>query len=147
MEFRKGNIEKILPNKSKSGKKFCRICGKNLKKTIQPGTIYCSWDCSVDFNLSWHYVKGTWSVIRKAILERDNYTCQKCKKEKDYDKLEVHHKIPRAEGGDDDFNNLITLCYDCHRGETKRFLHRYHSGIENQIKNHGQKRLSEFVNE
>jgi len=33
---------------------------------------------------------------------------------------EVHHIVPRAEGGKDSFENLIALCPNCHR--------RYHSG-------------------
>ena len=29
-------------------------------------------------------------------------------------KLEVHHIIPTEKGGSDDFDNTITLCFDCH---------------------------------
>lgn len=56
------------------------------------------------------------------ILDRANGICEKCKKTapfiKDNDKkpyLEVHHKKPLAEGGDDTVENAIALCPNCHR--------------------------------
>ncbi len=56
------------------------------------------------------------------ILDRANGICEKCKKTapfiKDNDNkpyLEVHHKIPLAEGGDDTIENAIALCPNCHR--------------------------------
>lgn len=55
----------------------------------------------------------------KAVLERDNYTCQKCGARNGncytvY--LEAHHKISYAERPDlrYDPDNGITLCFDCH---------------------------------
>lgn len=54
-------------------------------------------------------------TLKKKVLERDNFTSQKCKI---YDKtakiLEAHHIIPFVFGGKDDLTNLITLCNDCH---------------------------------
>lgn len=32
-----------------------------------------------------------------------------------YAPLEIHHIIPTYVGGNDDFNNVIVLCRDCHR--------------------------------
>lgn len=56
------------------------------------------------------------------VLDRANGICEKCKKPapfiKDNDKkpyLEVHHKVPLAEGGDDTVENAIALCPNCHR--------------------------------
>lgn len=63
----------------------------------------------------WGYQKGfnyEFSSRREAILHRDNYTCQVCGKK--HTRLEVHHIIPRSQGGTDNENNLITLCEDCH---------------------------------
>lgn len=51
------------------------------------------------------YVKGT-----------DNFRCRACYK-KFYRKskeLTVHHIIPRDCGGTNDFDNLISLCLECH---------------------------------
>ena len=65
----------------------------------------------------WGYQKGfnyEYSSRRKAVLHRDNYTCQCCGKKNC--RLEVHHIKFRRNGGTDDEENLITLCEDCHKG-------------------------------
>jgi len=53
---------------------------------------------------------ANWNKVRVSILKRDNYICQICKKEG----REVHHIIPKINGGGDNPENLITLCFDCH---------------------------------
>ena len=65
----------------------------------------------------WGYQKGFnygYSSRRRAILHRDNYTCQCCGKKNC--RLEVHHIRFKSNGGTDDEENLITLCTDCHKG-------------------------------
>ena len=65
----------------------------------------------------WGYQQGFnygYSSRRKAILHRDNYTCQCCGKRNC--RLEVHHIKFKSQGGTDDEENLITLCEDCHKG-------------------------------
>ena len=65
----------------------------------------------------WGYQKGFnygHSSRRKAVLHRDNYTCQCCGKKNC--QLQTHHIIFRSRGGSDDENNMITLCKDCHKG-------------------------------
>ncbi len=59
-----------------------------------------------------------WSKIRQKILERDNYTCQICKK-KAKTKLHIHHILKKREGGEDYYDNLITVCPPCHRKADK----------------------------
>ena len=49
--------------------------------------------------------------VKLYVKSRDGYTCQVCSSR---EKLEVHHIIPRAEGGSDRPANLITLCEKCH---------------------------------
>jgi hypothetical protein len=56
------------------------------------------------------------------ILDRANGICERCNKPapffKDNDNLpylEVHHKTPLAENGDDTVENAIGLCPNCHR--------------------------------
>ncbi len=56
------------------------------------------------------------------VLERANGFCERCKNLapflKDTDNsayLEVHHKKPLAEGGNDTVENAIALCPNCHR--------------------------------
>ncbi len=54
--------------------------------------------------------------FRKVCLNRDNYTCQKCKLEDSSGKkLEIHHILPLIFDGCDDVKNMITLCFNCHR--------------------------------
>ena len=54
-------------------------------------------------------------ILRKQTLERDSFTCQKCKIDDKTGKiLEVHHIIPLYKDGKDSLNNTITLCKDCH---------------------------------
>lgn len=56
-----------------------------------------------------------WDLIRREIIKRDQYTCYRCElHEPRMAGLTVHHLIPRAEGGKENPENLITLCYACH---------------------------------
>ena len=52
-----------------------------------------------------------WDNTKKLVYERDKHICKSCGK---YPSSQVHHIIPRSEGGKDDLNNLITLCGRCH---------------------------------
>ena len=51
------------------------------------------------------------NTLRLSIIERDGNVCSVCSGSKT---LEVHHIIPRSEGGSDSRENLITLCKKCH---------------------------------
>jgi hypothetical protein len=50
---------------------------------------------------------------RYAVLKRDHYRCQLCKKTGV--ELEVDHILPVSRGGTDRFDNLRTLCWPCNR--------------------------------
>lgn len=57
---------------------------------------------------------------RKIVLERDNYTCQKCgfydihiDKDGKFRQLEIDHIKPRANGGKHNLENLRVLCNRC----------------------------------
>jgi 5-methylcytosine-specific restriction endonuclease McrA len=50
--------------------------------------------------------------LRREILYRDGWRCQKCGCSKN---LDVHHIRRRSTLGDDAETNLITLCRICHR--------------------------------
>lgn len=78
------------------------------------------------FNRHWGYQRGPnygFANAKAACLNRDNYTCQCCKRKNGT--LNVHHIIYRSMGGADTLDNLITLCEECHqklhRGELKAF--------------------------
>lgn len=67
-------------------------------------------------NQKWKYQKGVnygFQNTRHAILARDNYQCQNCKTKDSI--FEVHHLVPKSQGGSDEPENLITLCRKCHR--------------------------------
>ena len=54
----------------------------------------------------------------KNVYERDNYTCQVCKKRNKI--LRTHHIVYRTEGGTDRADNLITVCTECHTSENHK---------------------------
>jgi 5-methylcytosine-specific restriction endonuclease McrA len=49
--------------------------------------------------------------LHTEVLERDGWRCQYCGTS---DCLQVHHICPRSRLGDDNDENLITLCAVCH---------------------------------
>ena len=48
---------------------------------------------------------------RKAIYRRDGYRCALCDCTQT---IQIHHVIPRGQGGSNHAHNLITLCAACH---------------------------------
>lgn len=58
-----------------------------------------------------------WPETRRIILQRDNYTCQRCgvtHRPPKHGKLHVHHIMPLGWGGGNAHSNLQTLCHPCH---------------------------------
>lgn len=74
-----------------------------------------------------------WGDIREEVLERDSYQCRFCgttdeeHSEKNSAGLDVHHIIPKADGGPDAEKNLVALCRSCHR--TLERLHGQAMGV------------------
>lgn len=68
--------------------------------------------------------------IRFEVFKRDNFTCQYCGKSSPNVVLELDHIIPKAEDGDDNFENLTTSCFDCNRGKGKNLLENYKEGTD-----------------
>jgi 5-methylcytosine-specific restriction endonuclease McrA len=54
----------------------------------------------------------SFQLLRNSVLRRDGWRCQSCGSRLG---LEVHHITPRSKLGDDVEENLITLCWECHR--------------------------------
>ena len=54
----------------------------------------------------------SYAQVYRQVLERDGWRCQLCGGTKS---LQVHHKHLRSHSGGDVEDNLITLCYRCHR--------------------------------
>lgn len=56
-----------------------------------------------------------WGQIREAIIERDNHRCTNCTRpDWAVEAFHVDHIVPRGCGGSDRFDNLHTLCEQCH---------------------------------
>lgn len=64
--------------------------------------------------------------VRTAVLRRDNYTCQNCSwthemwNRSDPRHLELHHVEHHAKGGENEEDNLITICTICHDERHRR---------------------------
>ena len=54
---------------------------------------------------------------RFSVFKRDGFICRYCGKRPPDTILEVDHVLPRAEGGGDEQENLVTACVDCNRGK------------------------------
>jgi hypothetical protein len=59
---------------------------------------------------------------RFEVFKRDGFTCMYCGRKVPDVVLEVDHIVPRAKGGGDEVDNLITSCLDCNRGKGDRLL-------------------------
>jgi len=97
----------------------CAYCGKELK--LFPSQVHEVNFCN-RFCLAKAYPKngmnnGRWSggttqFFRRQTMIRDNYKCVIC----GFDAVvDVHHITSRANGGTNDFSNLITLCPNHHK--------------------------------
>jgi len=129
---------KPIPNKGKDGK--CTLCGarhrsertfryckakhefqrkiKKLENASKNGT-------REEWIKDWDLIRGWyWPQLKDAIKERDGGKCVRCGSngtETTYGedwtwlRLDVHHIIPRSQGGSDHPKNLMTQCFDCHK--------------------------------
>jgi 5-methylcytosine-specific restriction endonuclease McrA len=61
-----------------------------------------------------------WDARRKAVYERDNYTCQSCGRRSGPHAsdggavLHAHHRQSLRDGGWNHLSNLMTVCQYCH---------------------------------
>ncbi len=46
------------------------------------------------------------------VYVRDEWKCRFCKSREN---LTPHHLIHKSQGGEDSLDNLVTLCFNCHR--------------------------------
>lgn len=73
--------------------------------------------------------RADWRKQRMRTLVRDGFRCQVegCT-EHNLNRLTVHHKTPRSEGGTDDLDNLIIICEYHHRALHRPAGHRGQHG-------------------
>ncbi|OLT62528.1 group II intron reverse transcriptase/maturase [Moorena bouillonii] len=83
---------------------------------------------------------------RNKIALRQKYKCPYCGQQLgDYDRVHLHHIVPKEHGGQDKYNNLVYVHEECHRtihalGATKPFIQtRLYEGIKTPPKNRIQK--------
>ena len=70
-----------------------------------------------------------WPAIRKRILTRDNWQCQRCGRVlADRYEAQVDHITPRREGGDNSDENLQSLCLVCHGKKSREEARRWGMG-------------------
>ena len=113
--------------------RICHWCRKHLKdgdityKPLTDSLILCE-DCKEflvnppDFDPQGTKEKGTtsWRTTHILTLIRDDCHCRVCgERYKRENPVEVHHIIPRKDGGSHHLKNLVTLC-ERHHKETFR---------------------------
>lgn len=55
-----------------------------------------------------------WDAVREAVRVRDRDRCVNCRASGSSITLDVHHIVPRGQGGSDRMSNLALLCRRCH---------------------------------
>jgi glutaredoxin len=111
-----------------SEERRCKRCNKEFysRKVNQ---IYCSKNCCT-LSTKEKYkqgliggVSGLWLRLRFLVLNRDNFACKYCGRTAlDGSRIVVDHIKPKASGGDDSIENLITSCEDCNLGKADVIL-------------------------
>jgi 5-methylcytosine-specific restriction endonuclease McrA len=100
----------------------CVECDRPLPTHRTP---YCSRRCRWAFH--GHYF---WDSARSFVLLRDRYTCQVCHQRRRARELDVDHIVEIARGGAAlEYSNLQTVCRECHREKTGRFLRESHQAV------------------
>jgi len=119
-------IHRLLPEGSEHINRMCKACGEmfTVLKRYGDDRVFCSSSCRRSggrgTDLKTRAKGGEWSASRPFVLKRDDRTCQRCgcdvsNKNVSGPDFEVHHVMPRAAGGRDVPENLITLCKRCHQ--------------------------------
>ena len=71
--------------------------------------------------------------IRFEVFKRDGFICAYCGKTPPQVTLEIDHIDPKAKGGKDDINNLLTACFDCNRGKRDIPLDKIPSALSDNL--------------
>jgi 5-methylcytosine-specific restriction protein A len=93
---------------------LCTNCSTPLKDKRK---CYCNSKCKRAFWKKWDLAVVWWSDVRRRVLKRDNYLCQRCLRLGIQTRAtEVHHLVEIQDGGDE-FNedNCESICNDCHK--------------------------------
>jgi excisionase family DNA binding protein len=87
-----------------------RIVHQTTAAIAQPPSQAASRDegLAAFLNFVFSYHRDDWDLVRRAVIVRDNYTCQECGGR---EMITVHHKDGTSRNEPE---NLITLCQKCH---------------------------------
>ena len=88
--------------------------------------------CDRKFVPAKRFLTKEWYDLRTKVINRDKFTCQKCKKILTKSELNVHHLIPYRFCQENKEQNLISLCKSCH-SKVERFLEKNCILDENNI--------------
>lgn len=66
--------------------------------------------------------KAKVSYSKRAILERDNFSCQYCGDKLSYKTVTIDHVFPRAHGGKTTFENTVASCFPCNNKKGSRLV-------------------------
>lgn len=120
-EFRKGHDmwanEEIKEKRITTIRESGCLSGENNGMFGKIGNLNPNWKGGVSYWRKEFYNSIPYKEFRRAVLLRDNYTCQKCGSKKRC--LHVHHIESFSEHPDLrlDSSNGITLCFNCHMEE------------------------------
>ncbi len=71
-----------------------------------------------------HYVRVPRNLplplSRRALLLRDEFTCQYCGAQPGREHLTIDHVVPRSRGGRTEWENVVIACEDCNRRKGNR---------------------------
>lgn len=92
-----------------------------------------NWRGGIDKRRKYDITSFEYTQWRKAVFERDNYTCQHCGKTNCY--LEAHHTKPKCLFPELalDVDIGLTLCKECHDKTKKLRLHRLLSSPQKKV--------------
>ena len=103
-----------LKNKEKLSIRQKEKYSKNREKYLEQKKIYYGKNKE---EIKIHY-KELRLKRKLKLLERLGNKCSRCGYNEFRDALDIHHIIPKSEGGGNNFYNLQILCSNCHRGKT-----------------------------
>lgn len=86
-----------------------RIAAHNTHQLLKQGYSESGTDVPVASEEVMDY--WGWKFVRDLVAKRDDHECRLCGRAG----IEVHHILPKSEGGSDNPINLILLCGVCHK--------------------------------
>jgi 5-methylcytosine-specific restriction endonuclease McrA len=67
--------------------------------------------------------KAKVTYSRRAVLDRDNFSCQYCGKHLTHKNATIDHVLPRSHGGKTDFENTVASCFRCNNRKGNKLNH------------------------